>query len=243
MELETGLGKHRNFTRGYFASNLHDRDEILYNAKIHPEQYTNSLTDIQLSQLHESVLSVCSIAVETLADQERFPEEWLMKHRSSRGRKDKKLPNGQKIDFVKVGGRTSAFVPNVQKITSPIANEDTGSAKTAANADDDRSQIGDSKPAKKRVTVPKTKKPALEKIGRRKRKTKDEDEDEDADDTSSVEGEDEEESVEDEEPEPTPKKRKTSKTDKPSNKHPRKGATSAKTRNEIKAYFEPRGRK
>jgi formamidopyrimidine-DNA glycosylase len=226
------------------------RDEILYNAKIHPEQYTDSLTDIQLNQLYESMLNVCSIAVETLADQERFPEEWLMKHRSSRGKKDKKLPNGQKIDFVKVGGRTSAFIPAVQKKTGPTANEDTGIAKKAADVDDDESQIGDSKLAKKRATAPKTKKSALEKIGRRKRKTKDEDEDEegdedeDADDANGVEGEGDEESAEDEEPEPTSKKLKTSKTDRPSNnKHPRKVATSVKTRNEIKTFFEPRRRK
>lgn len=99
------------------------RDEILYNARVHPEQYSNTLTDSQLSQLHKSILYVCSTAVDLLADSERFPEEWLFKHRWGKGKKDQKqtLPNGDKIVYLTVGGRTSAVVPSVQKKTGPVA--------------------------------------------------------------------------------------------------------------------------
>ncbi|KAI9837927.1 MAG: hypothetical protein M1837_002666 [Sclerophora amabilis] len=98
-------------------------DEILYNAKIHPEQYTNSLRDDQLRQLHQSLLYVCSTAVDLLADSSKFPEEWLMKHRWGKGKKGNTLPNGERITHMTVGGRTSAVVPGVQRKTGPVAGD------------------------------------------------------------------------------------------------------------------------
>ncbi|KAA6410979.1 MAG: formamidopyrimidine-DNA glycosylase [Lasallia pustulata] len=100
-------------------------DEILYGAAIHPEQYSNTLSDDQLRKLHECIHQVCSTAVETQADSSRFPENWLMKHRWGKGKKGdaNKLPNGAKIEFVTVGGRTSAVVPSVQKKTGPVAGD------------------------------------------------------------------------------------------------------------------------
>jgi formamidopyrimidine-DNA glycosylase len=93
-------------------------DEILYNAKIHPEQYSNTLSSAQVEQLHESMMHVCVIAVGELADSKKFPEGWLFKHRWNKGKKGEELnvlPNGEKIVHVTVGGRTSAIVPSVQK--------------------------------------------------------------------------------------------------------------------------------
>lgn len=104
---------------------IETRDEILYHARIHPEQYSNTLTDAQLKQLHTSILHICSTAVDLLADSSRFPEEWLFKHRWGKGKKDQKkeLPNGEKIVHITVGGRTSAVVPSVQKKTGPVAGD------------------------------------------------------------------------------------------------------------------------
>lgn len=93
-------------------------DEVLYNAKIHPEQYSNTLTDEQIARLHKSLTYVCGLACEVLADSEQFPEEWLFKHRWNKGKKGDDanvLPNGEKIVHLTVGGRTSAIVPSVQK--------------------------------------------------------------------------------------------------------------------------------
>ncbi|EXJ86182.1 formamidopyrimidine-DNA glycosylase [Capronia coronata CBS 617.96] len=100
-------------------------DEIMYNAKIHPEQYANTLTDEQIAQLHKSIHYVCGTAVELLADSEKFPEDWLFKHRWGKGKKNSSnvLPTGEKIAFLTVGGRTSAVVPSVQKKTGPVAKE------------------------------------------------------------------------------------------------------------------------
>ncbi|KAL9053055.1 MAG: hypothetical protein Q9206_004079, partial [Seirophora lacunosa] len=89
-------------------------DELLYDAKIHPEQYSDTLTAAQMSQLHRSIRYVCSTAVELRAESERFPETWLFKYRWGKGKKDdpKMLPNGERIKFLTVGGRTSAIVPS-----------------------------------------------------------------------------------------------------------------------------------
>lgn len=110
-------------------------DEIMYDAKIHPEQYSNTLTPVQIKQLHKSINYICSFAVDNLADSSKFPEEWLFKHRWGKGKKDSSttLPNGSKFVFVTVGGRTSCVVPSVQKKTGPVAGdvEDDGGEKDA----------------------------------------------------------------------------------------------------------------
>lgn len=99
-------------------------DEILYQARLHPEQYSNTFDDEQIKTLHDQLISVCTTACELLADSEKFPKEWLMKHRWDKGKKgaENKLPNGAKIEHITVGGRTSAIVPSVQKKTGPIAS-------------------------------------------------------------------------------------------------------------------------
>lgn len=100
-------------------------DEIMYNAKMHPEQYANTLSDEQINQLHKSIHYVCSTAVDLLAESDKFPDDWLFKHRWGKGKKNASntLPNGEKIAFLTVGGRTSAVVPSIQKKTGPVAKE------------------------------------------------------------------------------------------------------------------------
>ncbi|KAF1911824.1 Formamidopyrimidine-DNA glycosylase N-terminal domain-containing protein [Ampelomyces quisqualis] len=99
-------------------------DEIMYQALLHPEQYSNTFSDEQIKRLHDAMMYVCDTAVETLAESDKFPADWLMKHRWSKGKKEgSKLPNGDKISFLKVGGRTSAIVPSVQKKTAAVAGD------------------------------------------------------------------------------------------------------------------------
>ena len=107
-----------------------NRDEIMYDAKIHPEQYSNTLTAAQIKQLHKSIHYICSFAVDNLADSSKFPEEWLFKHRWGKGKKDSSttLPNGSKFVYLTVGGRTSCVVPSVQKKTGPVAGDIKGDA-------------------------------------------------------------------------------------------------------------------
>jgi formamidopyrimidine-DNA glycosylase len=100
------------------------RDEVLYQARIHPEQYTNTLPAAQVKALHEKLMYVCNTACDLLADSSKFPEDWLMLHRWDKGRKGgNKLPNGAKIVHLQVGGRTSAVVPSLQKKTGAVAGD------------------------------------------------------------------------------------------------------------------------
>ncbi|KAI1387380.1 Formamidopyrimidine-DNA glycosylase N-terminal domain-containing protein [Hypoxylon trugodes] len=92
-------------------------DEILYQAKLHPEQYSDDFSDADISTLYKAIKYVCDTAVEKLGDSDQFPEDWMFKYRWDKGKKDSAmaLPNGEKITHIKVGGRTSCIVPTVQK--------------------------------------------------------------------------------------------------------------------------------
>lgn len=100
-------------------------DEVLYNAKLHPEQYSDTFSSDQIKQLHKSIRYVCQTAVDNLGDSSKFPDEWLFNHRWGKGKKDasKTLPNGEKIIHLTVGGRTSCVVPSVQKKTGAVAGD------------------------------------------------------------------------------------------------------------------------
>ncbi|KAL6897192.1 Formamidopyrimidine-DNA glycosylase N-terminal domain-containing protein [Trichoderma evansii] len=103
-------------------------DETLYQSKIHPEQYSDSFGNKEIARLYEAIRYVCQLAVDKLGDSDEFPEHWLFKHRWGKGDKGSapKLPNGEKLAFITVGGRTSCYAPGVQKKTGAVA----GSAKT-----------------------------------------------------------------------------------------------------------------
>ncbi|KOS17348.1 Formamidopyrimidine-DNA glycosylase [Escovopsis weberi] len=58
-------------------------DETLYQARLHPEQYSNTFSDEQISRLHRTIVSVCQTAVDKLAESDEFPDHWLFKHRHS----------------------------------------------------------------------------------------------------------------------------------------------------------------
>jgi formamidopyrimidine-DNA glycosylase len=56
-------------------------DEILYQAKVHPEQRCNTLNSGQILALHLQVADVCRITVEANADDSKYPDHWLFNHR------------------------------------------------------------------------------------------------------------------------------------------------------------------
>ncbi|KAI0762585.1 Formamidopyrimidine-DNA glycosylase N-terminal domain-containing protein [Fomes fomentarius] len=96
-------------------------DEILYHARVHPEERCNVLTDEQLALLHKQTSEVCQLAVSVNADDSKFPEDWLFKHRWGKGKKAKhtlKLADGRPatIKWITVGGRTSAYISELQKL-------------------------------------------------------------------------------------------------------------------------------
>ncbi|KAI6032053.1 hypothetical protein BKA83DRAFT_4488637 [Pisolithus microcarpus] len=102
-------------------------DEILYQARVHPEQRCSTLDRDQVIALHHHVADVCRVAVQANADDSKYPEHWLFKHRWGKGKNAKtvmKLPSGEPatIKWITVGGRTSAYVAEVQKLSSSRGN-------------------------------------------------------------------------------------------------------------------------
>lgn len=103
-------------------------DEVLYQAKVHPEQYCDSFSEAEMGRIYEAIRYVCQTAVDLLGDSDQFPKDWLFNHRW--GKSDSKKgaavhPNGEKLSFITVGGRTSCFSPERQKKTGQV----TASAK------------------------------------------------------------------------------------------------------------------
>lgn len=56
-------------------------DEVLYHARVHPEQRANSLSESQIRALYQQIKHVCTFAVEVNADDTKFPDDWLFKYR------------------------------------------------------------------------------------------------------------------------------------------------------------------
>ncbi|KAG8754193.1 hypothetical protein FRC12_011276 [Ceratobasidium sp. 428] len=124
-------------------------DEILYQSRIHPEQRASNLSEEQLKAMYNWTKRVCETAVAVNADSTQFPADWLFKYRWSKGQKSKEdmlLPNGEKakIEWLTVGGRTSAVVTQVQKM--PVGGRKVSKKASQANSDDE-GEAGPSKPA------------------------------------------------------------------------------------------------
>lgn len=150
-------------------------DEVLYQAKLHPEQYCDDFNDAEIKELYKSIRYVCQLAVDKLGDSDEFPDHWLFNYRWDKGKKGKSshLPNGEKLAFVQVGGRTSCYAPNVQKKTGKVA---PGIKEELIESDEEESGSAKTTGAKKPIKAAKVKQ-AEEKVFKRKIKD-DEDEDE-----------------------------------------------------------------
>ena len=91
-------------------------DEVLYQSRIHPEQPCNSLSEEEIAAVHRWVQEVCQVACDVDAESDRFPDHWLFHVRWEKGKKEGAKIGGHAIEHVTVGGRTSAYVPAVQKL-------------------------------------------------------------------------------------------------------------------------------
>ncbi|KAF8533150.1 ATFPG-1/ATFPG-2/ATMMH-1/ATMMH-2/FPG-1/FPG-2 [Trichophaea hybrida] len=120
-------------------------DEILYHARLHPECYTHNLEESHISDLHKALCFITKTAVETDADSSKFPKNWLFLHRWGKGKKGEKvnkLPTGEKVEFLTVGGRTSAYIRGLQRKVSPVVGEEekgNGKRKNPKLEDDENS--------------------------------------------------------------------------------------------------------
>ena len=92
--------------------------------------------------------AVLQTAVDAGADSAKFPDTWLFHQKWGNGKKGPapKL-EGNKIEYVQVGGRTTAYVPALQKLRAQ-ASEKPKAGKKAAESD---AGAPAPKPAKKRA--------------------------------------------------------------------------------------------
>lgn len=88
-------------------------DEVLYQAGLDPRRPAGSLTRDESRRLHAKLRSVICAAVRVNADKNRFPKTWLFHHRWGKGA-DAHTSRGERIVFLEIGGRTTAWVPERQ---------------------------------------------------------------------------------------------------------------------------------
>lgn len=87
-------------------------DEVLFQSRIAPHRPANDLSKAEFKKLHDKISSVVKLAVKVGADDEKYPKSWLFHNRW--GKKAGTILNGKKIKHSTVGGRTTAWVPDVQ---------------------------------------------------------------------------------------------------------------------------------
>lgn len=87
-------------------------DEVLYQARLSPHRRGNELTADETKRLRAKLGAIIRKAVDVDADKNRFPRTWLFHQRW--GREDGASIAGRPIVHETVGGRTTAWVPEVQ---------------------------------------------------------------------------------------------------------------------------------
>ncbi|XP_058195855.1 formamidopyrimidine-DNA glycosylase isoform X2 [Rhododendron vialii] len=169
-------------------------DEVLYQARIHPMQIVSSLPKESCTALHKCIKEVIHYAVEVDADCGRFPLDWLFHYRW--GKKPGKV-NGKKIEFITAGGRTSAYVPELQKLSGDQAAKAPSkprkqTVKGSKNEDsDDNDQGSEEEENAAKSVQPKGRRsttgngPKMPPAKRKSSRSNKDDEDEDDDDDSS----------------------------------------------------------
>jgi formamidopyrimidine-DNA glycosylase len=90
-------------------------DEVLYQAGIDPRRRTHTLTTVEVARLRVCLTTVVSTAVRLDADGDRFPATWLFHRRWSRRDGRAETTRGERIRYLTVGGRTTAWVAERQR--------------------------------------------------------------------------------------------------------------------------------
>jgi len=88
-------------------------DDILYQAKIHPKHKVEDMTENNIKAVFEAMKNVIEVAIDKEAHYANFPDYFLIHNRKDGGTCHH---TGCKIDKIKVGGRTTYFSPEWQKI-------------------------------------------------------------------------------------------------------------------------------
>ncbi|MBI4821473.1 MAG: hypothetical protein HY791_34755 [Deltaproteobacteria bacterium] len=89
-------------------------DEVLYQARIDPRRDVVSLSRKEILALRRSIRAVLDTAISVDADSTKYPPSWLFHHRWGKA-SGAKTARGEKVEFIEVGGRTTAWVPARQR--------------------------------------------------------------------------------------------------------------------------------
>ena len=130
-------------------------DEVLYMSRIHPATAASALSADQVKALRAAIVNVCKTACDANADSEQFPATWLFHHRWAKMTTGSIASPIGRIHFDTIGGRTTAFLPDVQKKTGGTAKPSKKPA-AAKPASKKKKRAAAAKPsaAKKRRTSP-----------------------------------------------------------------------------------------
>lgn len=88
-------------------------DEVLYQARLSPQRRPSSLTDAEVDRLRTALRRVIVTAVRALNDSTRYPRTWLFHDRWGRAA-DAMTSRGERIKYLTIAGRTTAWVPTIQ---------------------------------------------------------------------------------------------------------------------------------
>jgi formamidopyrimidine-DNA glycosylase len=86
-------------------------DEILFNARIHPQKKASSLTDRQIDSLYDTARTVLYTAIERDAEPKKLPRTYLLRHRTENANCPRCKSQIRKIS---ISGRSAYFCPHCQ---------------------------------------------------------------------------------------------------------------------------------
>jgi formamidopyrimidine-DNA glycosylase len=89
-------------------------DEVLYQARIDPRRPANTLRPVEALRLRAKIRSVVATAVAARSNSDRFPATWLFHRRWGRDA-DARSAGGDRLRHDTIGGRTTAWVPALQR--------------------------------------------------------------------------------------------------------------------------------
>ncbi|HEX5813917.1 MAG TPA: hypothetical protein VF010_01220, partial [Methylomirabilota bacterium] len=87
---------------------------VLYQARIDPRRRAGTLTDDEIRRLRSALRRVMTVSVRARNDSDRYPRRWLFHDRWGKNAKAY-TSRGEKIRHDTIAGRTTAWVPSVQR--------------------------------------------------------------------------------------------------------------------------------
>jgi formamidopyrimidine-DNA glycosylase len=89
-------------------------DEVLYQARLDPRRRANSLSDTEIARMRTALKLVIDTSVRLMNDSDRYPRAWLFHRRWGKNPRAVTL-RGNRIRHITLGGRTTAWVPGIQR--------------------------------------------------------------------------------------------------------------------------------